>query len=274
MLKQSLGLLHRVAGGTAVRTASGLSSQVKSAALENAALLQAPRSFSALPPTWARRNLASTVPPEKTPDKAEKLASQRKFAKPTIEEAKAMPRSYSEMSNEALLVFAASNDFGAHRERLIREIMAKDDVSWDSAQPSIQEIERANKEYMSIGTLPYKFGLVVSTTAGLASIPLCFHLDSVLWFNENFVTADVAEPKDLETWLEVGSWAWGWMEPPLGQWSFLLLCFAFARNQMINLHQKPYTDWLRNFRAQRLQKKFPQYDSDILYAFAVNDTWS
>ncbi len=35
-------------------------------------------------------------------------------------------------------------------------------------------------------------------------------------FNEAFVTTDVPEAKDLETPLEVGGWAWNWMEPPLG----------------------------------------------------------
>lgn len=35
-------------------------------------------------------------------------------------------------------------------------------------------------------------------------------------FNEHYVTTDVADDKDLETWLEVGSWTWGWNEPVLG----------------------------------------------------------
>ncbi len=134
-------------------------------------------------------------------------------------------------------------------------------------------MERANKERMFWGTLPYKIGFVSSVTLAVASIPLCFHLNTVLWFNEHYVTADVAEPKDLETWLEVGSWAWSWMEPPLGQFSFFLLCFAFARNQLINLGKKPYTDWLKNYRAKRLQKKFPQYDPVIVSDFAVHDDW-
>jgi hypothetical protein len=51
---------------------------------------------------------------------------------------------------------------------------------------------------------------------GFASIPLIFHLDTVMAFNEAFVTTDVPEAKDLETPLEVGGWAWNWMEPPLG----------------------------------------------------------
>jgi hypothetical protein len=200
-------------------------------------------------------------------------AGTRAFKKPTIEMAKSMPRAYSEMSNETLLVFSAASDFGANRERLIREIMVVDKVDWDGAQPRLKEMELANKELMFYGTLPYKIGFVGSVGIAIVSFPLCFHLDTVLWFNEHYVTADVAEPKDLETPLEVGSWAWSWMEPPLGQFSFFLLCFAFARNQLINLGIKPYTDWLKTFRAKRLQKKYPQYDDDVVHDFAVNDDW-
>ena len=217
-----------------------------------------------------------TSPPEPKTAPAEPKGAppqEPTFRKPTIEMAKAMPRAYSEMSNESLLVFSAQDDFGANRERLIREIMCVDHVTWDGAQPRLEEMELANKERMFWGTLPYKIGFVGSVTLAVASIPLCFHLNTVLWFNEHYVTADVAEPKDLETWLEVGSWAWSWMEPPLGQFSFFLLCFAFARNQLINLGKKPYTDWLKNYRAERLKKRFPQYDPVIVSDFAVHDDW-
>ena len=37
------------------------------------------------------------------------------------------------------------------------------------------------------------------------------------------MTTDVPEDRDLETPLEVAIWTWSWMEPPLGQISFLLL---------------------------------------------------
>ena len=43
-------------------------------------------------------------------------------------------------------------------------------------------------------------------------------------------------------WLEVGSWTWGWNEPVLGTVSFVLLAFQFARNQMVNLGARPYTE--------------------------------
>jgi hypothetical protein len=57
------------------------------------------------------------------------------------------------------------------------------------------------------------------------SIPMIFHLDTVLWFNDYYVTSDVPEAKDLETPLEVGSWAWNWMEPPLGILKYYFFVF-------------------------------------------------
>ena len=102
-------------------------------------------------------------------------------------------------------------------------------------------------------------------SAGLLSVPLVFEYNLVLLFNDLFVTtgetpypalpfpapflppsfppsccrrrccADVPEAKDLETPLEVGTFAWGWMEPPLGTVSFFLLCMQFARSQLQNI---------------------------------------
>ena len=77
---------------------------------------------------------------------------------------------------------------------------------------------------------------------------------------------DVPETKDLETPLEVGSWAWNWMEPPLGQISFFLLCLQYARAQMQNLGYKPYTDWYKHRRALRICKVICLYNyiDDVL----------
>jgi len=194
--------------------------------------------------------------------------------KPNVEIARQLPRFYSEMSNEVLLVYCAQNDPEAHQERLIREIMAVDNVEWDVAHKKVGEIAATNKMGMSLATVPYKIGLGMAVTAGLASIPLVFHLDTALWFNEHFVTAEVAEPEDLETWLEVGAWTWNWMEPPLGQISFFLLTLQFARNQMLNLGAKPYTHWLQQYRARRLEKVYPQYNAKILSDFAISDSWT
>jgi len=81
---------------------------------------------------------------------------------------------------------------------------------------------------------------------------MIFHLETVDLFNNLYVTSDRPEPKDLETPLEVGSWAWNWMEPPLGQISFFLLCMQYARAQMENLGLKPYTKWYKDRRARIL----------------------
>jgi hypothetical protein len=48
----------------------------------------------------------------------------------TIETAKAMPKLYYEMPNDVLLTMAVMGDQEAREERLIREIMAVDNVDW------------------------------------------------------------------------------------------------------------------------------------------------
>ena len=130
------------------------------------------------------------------------------------------------------------------------------------------------------------------------------------------ICPDVPDEKDLQTPLEVGSFAWNWMEPPLGQISFFLLCAQYARYdfivlyqssfhsyifeplfraQMENLGYKPYTQWFKHRRAMRIcnvrtyaiidfycnklidtlcfmfLQEFPQYNSDILTHFSIND---
>lgn len=48
----------------------------------------------------------------------------------TIEEAKKMPKNYNEIPNDILLNMAVMGDQEAREERLIREIMAVDNVTW------------------------------------------------------------------------------------------------------------------------------------------------
>ena len=132
---------------------------------------------------------------------------------------------------------------------------------------------------------------------GLASFPLCFDLYTTLWFNNLAVTTDVPPPdvrntsahhssilgtqsslhacyplvryvgcshgwcraQDLETYFEVGMWSWGWMEPPLGQLSFFLLCIQFSREQLDKLQYKTYFQTLKDKRADGLCELYPQY---------------
>ena len=123
---------------------------------------------------------------------------------PTLDECQQQARSFCEMSNEALLLMAAQGDLGACTERLHREVMAVDGVVWPVAA------ERVDAMAQALPGASRRGGVLAATSlvAGFGSLPMVFHYDVALWFNERFVTADVPEPKDLETWLEVGSWTW------------------------------------------------------------------
>jgi hypothetical protein len=143
--------------------------------------------------------------------------------------AMAMPTSVREMDNSTLITLAAMEDHEACSEMLIRHIMTRERSSYTTALRSFYELEAFHKQGMTVYLLPYQVGVATAVTAAFCSIPLVFHLPTVHWFNELYVTTDIPEPQDLETWLEVGSWSWNWMEPPLGQISFFLLCLQFSR---------------------------------------------
>eukprot|EP00961_Rhodomonas_salina_P222125 3004086-Rhodomonas_salina.2 len=52
-----------------------------------------------------------------------------------------IPRDWTEMSNEVLMIYAAHGIHEAHREVLIREIMSVDSVEWDVANAKLDEME-------------------------------------------------------------------------------------------------------------------------------------
>lgn len=195
----------------------------------------------------------------------------RLVTKPTIAEARRLPREYFEFPDHVLLTMAANFDHDARRERLTREIMAIDEVDWDAAQGRVALIGQATHEHIGMYIAPFKVVIYTSLLAGFASFPLCFHLDTVKWFNDVFVTTDVAKPEDLETILEVGSWSWGWMEPPLGQISFFLLCLQLARDQGANIGKKSLAETLRLRRAMTVADKFPRYNRKIVLDFAETE---
>lgn len=130
---------------------------------------------------------------------------------PTMLDVKTMPVSMAEMENESLVSLAAMKNHEARIEVLKRHIMNVDRVSYETASKTFEEIQKCNHEGMWLPVTPYLFGMTVATVGGLASLPLCFYFPIVENFNEQFVTFDVPEAKDLETPLEVGSWAWNWM---------------------------------------------------------------
>lgn len=210
----------------------------------------------------------------------------------TIEQAKKMPRTYNEMPNEILLSMAIMGDQEAREERLIREIMSVDNVSWADAHKTFMTVLESNRKGLFLFTLPYKIGIAAAVVGAFGSIPMIFDINTVLWFNEIYVTSgkaltsltqlprltllptDVPDAKDLETPLEVGSFAWNWMEPPLGTISFFLLCMQYARSQMENLSAKPFTSWFKHRRADRLCKEFPKYNRFIVESFSTGDPFT
>lgn len=177
-----------------------------------------------------------------------------------------MPVMMCELSNETIIVLAEQGNHEASAERLAREIMKVDNVEWVEAQEKVKHIQEDNRKVLWVATMPYKIGIAASVTAGIGCIPLVFHHASASWFNKHYVTAELEE--GIDTFYEVGSWSWGWMEPVLGTASFTLLALQFARAQMINMDLQPYTHMVREWRARRLTKLYPMYNDDILMDFA------
>jgi hypothetical protein len=172
------------------------------------------------------------------------------------------------MDNNTVILLAEQGDNQACLERLRREIMAIENIHWPEAALIADEIKKENQSSGWLMTVPHKIGVTVAITAGIGCIPFIFHKASVTLFNEKFVTAEVPDAETIQTFLEVGSWSWGWMEPVLGTASFTLLAMQFARNQMLNMSISPYTDSVREMRAKRLAKIYSKYDEDILKDFS------
>lgn len=181
--------------------------------------------------------------------------------------------SFSTMPHEQIILLSAEGVGGARREALIRNVMAVDNVEYDDASETVDKIAKVNRERMFLHALPYHAGFLSAGVAGVFSIPLVFHFDTVNAFNNAFVTADIPEQKDLETWLEVGSWSWAWMEPLIGQASFFLLAMQFARHQLKNLGLKPYSGHMRKWRADRLVRLYPNYNADLVSQFSEVDRY-
>jgi hypothetical protein len=195
---------------------------------------------------------------------------------PQLEEARSQPRRFREVSNETLFTMAVAGDFNARKERLIREIMRVDNLDWASAKIKIDtDINTINDQFAWLVTLPYKIGVIGGLGAAISSIPLVFHRPTAAWFNETFVHEDLPDDglESLDTVWKVGNWTWGWMEPYLGTASFVLLGLQFARIHMQRLHLKPYTERVLSWRANRLARKFPQYESRIVSDFSKADPW-
>jgi hypothetical protein len=104
---------------------------------------------------------------------------------------------------------------------------------------------------------------------GWVSIPLLFHYPSASLFNHYLVTAAPPEIGDADTCLEVGMWAWAWMEPSTGALSFFLLCMQFAREQSIAIGGDSFHGRLAEWQGKRLAAAYPEYDYKIVHAYGA-----
>lgn len=165
--------------------------------------------------------------------------------------------------------------FGARKERLLREIMRHDSCTWEVAREKVAAMNKDNDKHGWMVTLPYKIGIFFGFVGGFASLPMVFHRDTALWFNEHFVHEPLPDEglEALDTIWGVGTWTWNWMEPPLGTASFLLLGLQLARAHMQKMNWKPYTEWVLNRRADRLAGLYPQYERQIVRDFSISDPW-
>lgn len=197
-----------------------------------------------------------------------RTGGRRTVRTPTMQMAKLMPLAASELEDCVLIPLAVNGQVHALEEVLKRNIMAVDSVSYEVACEKFQEIAKKNREGMWLLTIPYKLGIGIAITFAVGSFPMVFELSTVQWFNEFYVTTDIPEPRDLETPLEVGSWAWNWMEPPLGTLSFVLLCMQYIRAQIANMGVRPYTQKIMSMRADKLTEAYPQYDPQVIKAFS------
>jgi len=158
---------------------------------------------------------------------------------------------------------------GASRERFRREIMAVDGLEYTDTSDRLIEIASNIDFNDALLKAPAHLGIYTALLVGWGSIPLTFHYASAAKFNELFVTADPPDIGDADTWLEVGTWAWGWMEPWGGTMSFFLLCMQFAREQYLSIGGKTAVEQLVIFQGRRLTKLFPQYDQKIVESYAA-----
>lgn len=189
---------------------------------------------------------------------------------PFIEKGLHLPCRYNEMSNDSLAVLTALEVEEACEELMKRHIMREDKVDYWEAGKTFRIIAEVNREGMFSETIPHGVGAALAVTTGLASFPLVFHEPTVAWFNKQFVTTEVPPLEDLETVFEIGAWSWNWMEPPLGQISFFLLCLQFARSSLGNLGLNNYSRRVKVKRAQRLAERFPQYEPHVLIQYSLS----
>mmetsp|Transcript_3192 Transcript_3192/g.3603 ORF Transcript_3192/g.3603 Transcript_3192/m.3603 type:complete len:257 (+) Transcript_3192:116-886(+) len=195
---------------------------------------------------------------------------------PSEEEARDMPRKFRNCTNDTVFNLSVHGIHGARRERLVREIMMVDGVDWAPARQKANEMDKANDKGAWLVHLPYHIGVGMGFSGALIAVPLVFHQPTVFWFAKTVVELsdeEIPDPKELETFWQVGSFSWEYMEPMLGTLSFVLLGLQFMRAQMQHIQLTPYSDFIQQWRANRLAEQYPQYSRRIVMEFSYTDHW-
>ena len=180
-------------------------------------------------------------------------------------------RDFKDLSGETLFRMSKQPGgcLGSSRERLTREVMIVDKVDYEGALDTVRGMAQKNAEGVQFSLLPYHLGIGTAVVAAWVSIPAVFSLQFAKAFNNFAVTTEVPQASDLDTMLEVGSWTWNWMEPPLGTISFFLLCLQYARDQKVNIGYKPWTEHWREKQGQKLSAAYPQYHQAIVRDYGM-----
>ena len=112
---------------------------------------------------------------------------------PNAAVAKSMTRHMSEVSGENLFILAGAGNQDAIRERVRREIMAKDGVEYEETTVRLQEMSAVACANHHFYMFPFQVGIVSAGVSGVLSLPLVFSYRCASWFNDIFVTADPPE---------------------------------------------------------------------------------
>lgn len=196
----------------------------------------------------------------------------RKTFSPSLDMVSNQVNHPAQIDNYTLCTLAIGGDKFARRERLLREIMQVDKVSWDDAHETLIEMDNFNERYYWLQTFPYRIGITMAIVCTIGSIVLVF--DKTIALKYGVEVAGEHLPDDIHdisemTTNQVGTWTWSWMEPMIGTASFVLLCMQFGRAQCTKMNMLPYTEAMLRMRAKRLEKAYPQYCPTMVRCWAV-----
>mmetsp|Transcript_21083 Transcript_21083/g.64935 ORF Transcript_21083/g.64935 Transcript_21083/m.64935 type:complete len:195 (+) Transcript_21083:518-1102(+) len=161
---------------------------------------------------------------------------------------------------------------GASKERMLREIMRVDGVSYVEAYAVLAKMNLHLEGGTSLHKLPYQAIIAGAWALGVVLIPLgVFQKDLAIWFATEHVGVELPPMSEIDTVWKVGTWTWQWMEPIIGTWSFVLLALQLIRANGLQIDAKPFNERILTARADDLYKQFPEYEREIVRDYSKSD---